>query len=75
LALKTIKDMVSRKGLFAYFVTLVALLLPLSDHEIHKVAGEGDLDKVKAFLEKNTQLFHSKDENGRTPLHYPGELN
>jgi hypothetical protein len=41
---------------------------PFSAFEIYKAVEEGDLDKVKALLEKNPQLVHSKDENGRTPL-------
>jgi len=41
---------------------------PFSANEIHLAAEEGNLDKVKILLEKNPQLVHSTDENGRTPL-------
>jgi ankyrin repeat protein len=60
--------------LFLFFVqckTLkVNLYPPILDFDIHKAAEEGNLEKVKAFLDKNPQLVHSTDENGRTPLIY-----
>jgi ankyrin repeat protein len=38
--------------------------------EIHDAAKSGDLVKVKALLKGNPDLVFSKDNDGRTPLHW-----
>lgn len=38
--------------------------------EIHTAAQEGDLARVLALLKKDPDLVFSKDQFGRTPLHY-----
>jgi ankyrin repeat protein len=38
--------------------------------EIHEAAKSGDLEKVKALLEENSNLVFGKDTDDRTPLHW-----
>src|SRR5271170_4190594 len=38
--------------------------------EIHEAAKKGDLEKVKALVSANHTLVSSKDDSGRTPLHW-----
>ena len=38
--------------------------------DIHEFAKKGDLDEVKAWIEKDPELVKAKDEDGRTPLHW-----
>jgi ankyrin repeat protein len=52
--------------LFGIFVALESRLFA---EQIHDLAQKGDLDGVKALIERNPQLVNAKDENGRTPLH------
>lgn len=44
--------------------------LPLSAQNIHEIAKQGYLEQAKASLAKDPQLVHTKDEHGRTPLHW-----
>ena len=38
--------------------------------EIHKVAGSGDLPKIKSLLKANPELVKAVDHHSATPLHY-----
>jgi len=38
--------------------------------EIHELAQKGDLEGVKAIIEKNPELVNARDKDGRTPLHW-----
>ena len=38
--------------------------------QIHELAQKGDLEGVKASIEKNPDLVNAKDKDGRTPLHW-----
>ena len=50
-------------GLMSVFSVLL-----LTAQDIHKAAGQGDLDKVKEILEKNPELLDGEDVQGNTPL-------
>jgi ankyrin repeat protein/glyoxylase-like metal-dependent hydrolase (beta-lactamase superfamily II) len=54
----------------AGFLFVFALFSLLQAAEIHQAAEAGDLAKVKILLEKDPALVNSRDENGRTPLHW-----
>jgi ankyrin repeat protein len=43
--------------------------LTLSD-DIHEFVRKGDLDNVRALIEKDPELVNTKDQDGRTPLHW-----
>ncbi|MGD9345868.1 MAG: ankyrin repeat domain-containing protein [Candidatus Aminicenantes bacterium] len=47
---------------------LVLCAVFLMAQDIHRAAGQGDLTKVKEFLEKNPELLDAKDGQGNTPL-------
>ena len=54
---------------------LAALLLlfmgiPIQAAEIHQAVQNGDLAAVKALVEKDDTAVHSRDSDGRTPLHW-----
>jgi ankyrin repeat protein len=49
-------------------VVLLAAI-PACAAEIHEAAGEGDLAKIKALVSEDSNLIHSKNERGSTPLH------
>lgn len=61
---------------FLWNIRLVILLTALVASsfafcgEIHQAAKDGNLEKVKALLQTNPRLVSSKDEDGRTPLHW-----
>jgi ankyrin repeat protein len=38
--------------------------------QIHELAQKGDLEGVKALIEKDPELVNAKDKDGRTPLHW-----
>lgn len=38
--------------------------------QIHELAQKGDLEGVKALIEKDPDLVNAKDKDGRTPLHW-----
>ncbi|MGB7053706.1 MAG: ankyrin repeat domain-containing protein [bacterium] len=38
--------------------------------EIHDAVQQGDLDRVKALVQENSDLVNIADENGQTPLHF-----
>ena len=38
--------------------------------DIHEFAQKGDLEGVKALIDKNPELVNAKDKDGRTPLHW-----
>ncbi len=59
---------VLKKIIIGMVIILLAVLFVLA-LDIHQAAKEGDLAKVKALLEKNTDLINAKNENGQTPLH------
>ena len=42
----------------------------LSADEIHEAVKNNDLDRVKILITKTPDLINSKDDNGRTPLHW-----
>jgi glyoxylase-like metal-dependent hydrolase (beta-lactamase superfamily II) len=55
------------------FLALVAILfwtIPALAQDINQAATQGDLEQVKAWVEKDPQLVNFKDENGRTALHW-----
>ncbi len=52
------------------FLGLAAFMALAWADEIHDVAKEGNLAKVKELLEKDPTLINVKDETGRTPLHW-----
>ncbi len=43
--------------------------LSFSD-DIHEFAQKGDLNEVKALIEKDPDLVNARDKDGRTPLHW-----
>jgi ankyrin repeat protein len=49
---------------------LFALGRPAFSDEIHVCAQKGDLDGVKALIEKDPELVDARDKEGRTPLHW-----
>lgn len=38
--------------------------------DIHEFAQKGNLESVKALIEKDPELVNAKDKDGRTPLHW-----
>lgn len=57
-------------GIGILFGVLLALAgLSLTDN-IHELAQQGNLDGVKALIEKDPKLVDAKDQDGRTPLHW-----
>jgi len=61
------------KTIIKTIIVLLALFIsttPVFAQDIHEAAKEGYLEKVKMLLEKDPQLINTKDENGRTPLHW-----
>jgi len=49
---------------------LIVLSLPLHSSDIHEAVRKGDLAIVKALVDKTPECINSKDQNGRTPLHW-----
>ncbi len=49
---------------------LTVLSLSLFSSDIHEAVRNGDLALIKALVEKNPELINSKDQDGRTPLHW-----
>jgi ankyrin repeat protein len=53
---------------------LVGFLINLgglaSADQIHELAQKGDLEGVRALIEKDPELIDAKDKDGRTPLHW-----
>jgi ankyrin repeat protein len=43
---------------------------PASADQIHELAQKGDLEGVKALIEKNPELVNARDKDGRSPLHW-----
>ncbi len=41
-----------------------------SADQIHELAQKGDLEGVKAMIEKDPELINARDKDGRTPLHW-----
>ena len=62
--------MISKKALSLVFILLVTLCTGLTAQEIHEAAQKGDLVKVKTILAKHPDSIHTKDQGGRTPLHW-----
>jgi len=58
------------KKIIVILLTLFISTMPTLAQEIHEAAKEGYLEKVKMLLEKDPQLINTKDETGRTPLHW-----
>ncbi len=75
--MNTLSDLLSSNPRLSS-VTLVALIAlacssPAFCDEIHKAAGDGDLDRVKALVKNRPDLVFSKDtahDTGWTPLHW-----
>jgi ankyrin repeat protein len=63
-----------RNVIIAGIGILVGSLLAIASlyfpDEIHEFAQKGDLDGVKALIEKNPELVNARDNDGRTPLHW-----
>lgn len=57
-----------RKKYLIVGAVFVLIVIFISAQDIHRAAGEGDLVKVKEFLEKNPELLNAKDVQGSTPL-------
>jgi ankyrin repeat protein len=45
---------------------------PASCAEIHRIAGEGDLEAVKTAIAEDPELVHARGENDQTPLFFAG---
>ena len=56
------------KKLLAVGLLSVLSVLFLAAQDIHKAAGQGDLAKVRKYLEKNPELLNAKDVQGNTSL-------
>jgi ankyrin repeat protein len=52
---------------------LLAWSIPAFCGEIHEAVKAGNLGKAKALLKQNPELVFSKDNDGRTPLHWAAE--
>lgn len=50
--------------------SLLAIASLYFPDEIHEFARNGDLDGIKALVEKNPELVNAKDKDGRTPLYW-----
>jgi ankyrin repeat protein len=57
-------------GIWTGILALALLAAPARPAEIHDAAKAGDLAKLRALVEKDAALVNSKDETGRTPLHW-----
>ncbi|MFA5974584.1 MAG: ankyrin repeat domain-containing protein [Elusimicrobiota bacterium] len=57
-------------GLLCLFAAMCFLTLPVFAGEIHEAAKSGDIVKLKSLLDKDPALLYSKDEVGKTPLHW-----
>jgi ankyrin repeat protein len=49
---------------------LIAFGGPAHADEIHELAQKGDLDGIKALIEKDPELVDARDQDGRTALHW-----
>jgi ankyrin repeat protein len=61
------------KKVFLFLAVVLAVAFSLSAvfaGEIHEAAKNGNLEKLKALLDKNPELLYVKDELGKTPLHW-----
>jgi ankyrin repeat protein len=56
------------KKRFILLVMVVILFMPVLAQHIFEVVKKGDLEQVKAILEKNPELVDARGENDRTPL-------
>jgi ankyrin repeat protein len=52
------------------FVVLILIAATTQSQEIIEATKSGALAKVRELIEANPQLVSTKDENGRTPLHW-----
>jgi len=57
-------------GIWPGILALAMLASLARPAEIHDAAKAGDLAKLRALVEKDAALVNSKDETGRTPLHW-----
>ena len=48
----------------------MALVVAAQSQEIFDALRKGDIQTVKALVEKSPQLVEGRDDSGRTPLHY-----
>ena len=55
---------------FLLIVFFLIFSIRISAEEIHDVVIQGDLQKVIELIKKNPELLNSKDQLGRTPLHW-----
>jgi len=46
------------------------MIKAFTEETVWRAAQNGDLDRVKIFIEQNEKLVNSKDEDGRTPIHW-----
>ena len=51
-------------------VLIFAICAPVDAGEIHEAVKAGDIEKVKAMVDNDPALLYSKDELGKTPLHW-----
>jgi hypothetical protein len=61
---------VTRRAVTLVILVALAWSSPAFCGEIHDAARDGDLGKVKTLLKSNPDLVFSKDDAGRTPLHW-----
>jgi ankyrin repeat protein len=62
-------DMKKLAGILAALLLLI-MGIPAQAAEIHQAVQNGDLAAVKALVEKDNTAVHSRDGDGRTPLHW-----
>ncbi|OGX54262.1 MAG: hypothetical protein A2267_01975 [Omnitrophica WOR_2 bacterium RIFOXYA12_FULL_38_10] len=66
-----------KKILSVIFFCLILLFLPRVSHcsEIHEAAKKGDVVKLREILDREPSLLTTKDEIGKTPLHWAAGKN
>jgi ankyrin repeat protein len=58
------------RSVFTVLLIALACCCHAFGEEIDDAARDGDLQKVKALIQANAELVSSKDEDGKTPLHW-----
>jgi ankyrin repeat protein len=53
----------------SFCAAILVLALSAQTNEIHNAVRSGDLEKVKALLERRAEWLNSPDQNQKTPLH------
>jgi glyoxylase-like metal-dependent hydrolase (beta-lactamase superfamily II) len=65
--------MIASKKVIKAFVLLLFISIPALAEEIHDVAQQGDLAKIKRLLEKSPELLEARSANEKTPLHFAAQ--